>query len=140
MLEINSIINMHILALLNIKSRHGYELIKELERTLGKNISTSQIYPFLSTLKKNKLIIIAKTGDRDKKAYLLTKEGEKFVKELFSRYDDIMNVALKNKLITCAHCGCKVYSGEFTTKVKNKILHFCCCHCAESFKKQNHQH
>ena len=27
-------------------------------------------------------------------------EGEKFVKELFSRYDDIMNVALKNKLIT----------------------------------------
>ena len=115
--------------------KHGYELMKELEEKLGRKISASNVYPFLEVLIKNKLIKIQKTGKREKKVYVLTNEGKKFTKNMFSRFGDLIDIAIEPKLTTCAHCNCKVYKGGYTEKIKNKVLKFCCMHCADSYKK-----
>ena len=125
------------LYLLATGPKHGYDLMKELEEKLGRKISASNVYPFLETLIKNKLIRIEKRGKREKKTYILTQEGKKFTKNIFSRFGDLIDIAIEPKLTTCAHCNCKVYEGGHTEKIKDKILKFCCMHCANSYKKQH---
>ena len=115
--------------------KHGYELMKELEEKLGRKISASNIYPFLDTLIKNRLIKVQKTGKREKKTYVLTQEGKKFTRNIFNRFGDLIDIAIEPKLTTCAHCSCKVYEGGYTEKIKGKLLKFCCMHCARSYKK-----
>ena len=115
--------------------KHGYDLMKELEEKLGRKISASNIYPFLDTLIKNRLIKVQKTGKREKKTYVLTQEGKKFTKNMFNRFGDLIDIAIEPKLTTCAHCSCKVYEGGYNEKIKGKLLKFCCMHCAGSYKK-----
>ena len=115
--------------------KHGYDLMKELEEKLGRKISASNVYPFLEVLIKNRLIKVQKTGKREKKTYVLTKEGKKFTKNMFNRFGDLIDIAIEPKLTTCAHCSCKVYEGGYTEKIKGKLLKFCCMHCAGSYKK-----
>ena len=115
--------------------KHGYDLMKELEEKLGRKISASNIYPFLDILIKNRLIKVQKTGKREKKTYILTREGKKFTKNMFNRFGDLVDIAIEPKLTTCAHCNCKVYEGGYTEKIKGKLLKFCCMHCAGSYKK-----
>ena len=123
------------LYLLATGPKHGYELMKELEEKLGRKISASNIYPFLDILIKNRLIKVQKTGKREKKTYILTREGKKFTKNMFNRFGDLVDIAIEPKLTTCAHCNCKVYEGGYTEKIKGKLLKFCCMHCAGSYKK-----
>jgi len=133
--KINNMVKLYALCLLATGPKHGYELMKELESKLGRSISASNVYPFLDVLIKNKLIKIEKTGNRDKKVYHLTPEGKKFTKQMFSRFGDLINVAIEPKLTVCSHCSCKVYEGGYTEKIKGKELKFCCMHCASSYKK-----
>jgi len=123
------------LYLLATGPKHGYELMKELEEKLGRKISASNIYPFLDILIKNRLIKVQKTGKREKKTYVLTQEGKKFTRSIFNRFGDLIDIAIEPRLTTCAHCGCKVYEGGYTEKIKGKLLKFCCMHCASSYKK-----
>ena len=140
MVKVNNLVKLHILiALANGKS-HGYELMKEVEGRTGKSISASHVYPFLKELEQEQYITIKETADREKKVYALTAAGRKLAKEVLGRVDDVISFALKSKLITCAHCGCRVYSGEHIEKVKGKELGFCCCHCADSYKTGGHHH
>ena len=134
-IKINNTIKMYALCLLATGPKHGYELMKELESKLSRSISASNVYPFLNILIKNRLIKIEKTGNRDKKVYHLTPEGKRFTKQLFSRFGDLISVAIEPKLTTCAHCNCKVYEGGYTEKIRSKELKFCCMHCASSYKK-----
>ncbi len=133
--KINNMVKLYALCLLATGPKHGYELMKELESKLGRSISASNVYPFLDVLIKNKLIKIEKTGNRDKKVYHLTPEGKKFTKQMFSRFGDLINLAIELKLTVCSHCSCKVYEGGYTEKIKGKELKFCCMHCASSYKK-----
>src|SRR3990167_3811582 len=73
--KVNNMVKFCTLYLLASGPKHGYELMKELEDKLGRNISASNVYPFLDTLIKNKLIKIKKTGKREKKTYALTNEA-----------------------------------------------------------------
>ncbi|HII15206.1 MAG TPA: PadR family transcriptional regulator [Nanoarchaeota archaeon] len=77
-LKVGTILNLYILLLLREGEKHGYELMKRLEPKV-KKVSTSQVYPFLGKLMKNKLVEVARNGGKDKKVYRLTKEGEAFV-------------------------------------------------------------
>ena len=52
MVKIQNFSRMYALMLLAASPRHGYELIKELEHSLGKKISAAEVYPFLKELKK----------------------------------------------------------------------------------------
>ncbi len=134
-IKIGSLVKFYTLLLLNESSKHGYELMKELREKLGKNISPSQVYPFLNLLQKNKLIKVEKTGSREKKIYSLTSEGRRFVSGLISRFGELIEIAIEPKLKVCAHCGCKVYEGGYRERIGKKELVFCCRYCANSFKK-----
>ena len=135
--KITNMVKFCSLYLLSTGPKHGYELMKELEDKLGRRISASNVYPFLEILVKNGLIKIKKIGKREKKVYSLTPEGKNFTKNMFSRFGDLIDIAIEPKLTTCAHCNCKVYEGGHTEKIKNKKLKFCCMHCANSYKKQH---
>ena len=131
--KINNMVKFYTLCLLATNPKHGYDLIKELEEKLGRKISASNMYPFLNILRKNRLIKFDKVGKRDKKTYYLTPEGKKFTKQMFSKFGDLINIAIEPKISTCP-CGCKIYSGGHTEKIKGKLMKFCCSHCAKMFK------
>lgn len=132
-IKINNMVKFYTLCLLSSGSKHGYDLMKDLEERLDRKISASNVYPFLDILIKNKLIRITKTGKREKKFYELTSEGKNFTKEMFSKFGDLINIAIQPRLRTCP-CGCKIYSGGHSEKIKGKIMHFCCTHCAKMHK------
>ena len=111
--KIGSLVKFYTIFLLSEEPKHGYDLMRELEEKLGRNISTSQVYPFLNILEKNRLIRIGEIGERDKKIYKLTKSGKEFVNGFLQRFGDLFHIAIKPKLTTCAHCGCKVYEGGY---------------------------
>lgn len=114
--------------------KHGYEIIKEIEKKTGKKPSTSQVYPFLNKMYKNKLIKINETGERGKKIYSLTEKGEKYIETKFKMFSDIVESTISKDLTTCAHCGCRVYDGGHKEELENETLNFCCEHCANSYK------
>lgn len=135
-IKIGSLVKFYTILLLREEPKHGYDLMKELERKLGKDISTSQVYPFLNTLEKNKIISVEKLGKREKKVYKLTKKGRKFVNTFLERFGDLLHTAIEPKLSTCTHCGCKVYEGGYREKIGKNKLTFCCHHCARSFRDE----
>ncbi len=133
-IKINNIVKLYTLCLLATDPKHGYDLMKELEEKLGRSISASNVYPFLSILRKNKLIKYNKVGKRDKKIYNLTSEGRNFTKEMFTKFGDLIDIAIQPKISACP-CGCKIYSGGHTEKIRGKMMKFCCLHCAKMYKK-----
>ncbi|HLD42577.1 MAG TPA: PadR family transcriptional regulator [Candidatus Nanoarchaeia archaeon] len=132
--KIGSLVKFYTILLLSEEPKHGYDLMKELEETLGRKISTSQVYPFLKLLEKNRLIKIEEIGEREKKIYQLTKNGKKFVNVFLQRFGDLIDIAVEPKLTTCAHCSCKVYEGGHAEQMKGNLLKFCCMHCASAYK------
>ena len=132
-IKITNMLKFYTLCLLSSGPKHGYDLIKELEANLERKISASNVYPFLSSLRKNKLIKIKRIGNRDKKVYILTSEGKNFTKHMFSKFGDLINAAIEPKITTCP-CGCKMYSGGYTQKINDKTMKFCCSHCANEYK------
>lgn len=135
-IKITNMLKFYTLSLLASGPMHGYDLIKELEANLERKISASNMYPFLSALRKNKLIKFDKIGKRDKKTYYLTQEGKNFTKQMFAKFGDLINIAIEPKITTCP-CGCKIYAGEHTEKIKGKLMKFCCSHCAKTYKSKS---
>lgn len=131
--KITNMLKFYTLCLLAQEPKHGYDLIKELQKKLGRQISASNVYPFLSILRKNKLIKVDKIGKRDKKTYALTLDGKKFTSRMFTKFGDLINIAIEPKITACP-CGCKIYSGGHVIKVRGKLMKFCCNHCAAKHK------
>jgi len=133
---ITNLTKFYTLVLLDERPRHGYELMEELEKRLGKKPSPGQIYPLLKKLERSELIShkVVKLGNRTRKVYTLTGNGKKIASRVMDRFSDIVSVILEPKLTKCAHCGCKVYEGGHTEKIEGKILMFCCIHCARFYK------
>src|SRR3989338_4671974 len=131
--KITNMLKFYTLCLLAAGTKHGYDLIKELEEKLGRKISASHVYPFLESLRKNKFIRFDNVGKREKKVYHLTAEGKKFTNEMFNKFGDLITIAIEPRIATCP-CGCKVYSNGYREKVNGKIMTFCCSHCAKVHK------
>jgi len=132
-IKINNMVKFYTLCLLANEPKHGYDLIQELKEKLERKISASNVYPFLNTLRKNKLIKFDKVGKRDKKTYHLTPDGKKFTKQMFSKFGDLINIAIAPRITACP-CGCKIYSGGYSEKIRGKLMKFCCSHCAKIYK------
>ena len=132
-IKITNMLRFYTLCLLAMGPKHGYELIKELGPKLERSVSASNIYPFLNTLRKNKLIKFDKVGKRDKKTYHLTSEGRSFTKEMFNKFGDLIDIAIKPRITVCP-CGCKIYAGGHIERIKGKMMKFCCSHCASKYK------
>ena len=139
MVKVDSLIKLHILISLNNGKKNGYELMKELEGKTNKKISASHIYPFLKELKENYYVNFRQLGRE--KIYNLTENGEKFVNETLLKFNEVIQESLKDKLTECTHCGCEVYNNKYTEIVNGNKLAFCCCHCADSYKRgMKHEH
>ncbi|MBI2547285.1 MAG: helix-turn-helix transcriptional regulator [Candidatus Aenigmarchaeota archaeon] len=129
-----SLIKFSTLLLLHEKGQYGYELIKELGKRYGKKISAGEVYPFLKYLRKHKFVIIKKSGAREKKTYLLTKSGKSYVREMLTKFNYMIDSAVRSKLEKCEHCGCEIYHGAYFEIIKGKKTAFCCSACAKTFK------
>src|SRR3972149_5341703 len=134
--KVTNMVKFFSLILLYQGPKHGYELIKEIESQIERKPSTGQIYPFLNTLLENRLIKTKEEGDRDKKIYELTKEGRKFVEKKLEMFGGIISATIEKDLSTCAHCGCRVYSGGYEEEIDGEKMTFCCTHCAATYKKR----
>ena len=134
--KITNMVKFYAMLLLHEKPRHGYELIHCIGEKLERKISPGQIYPFLEKLQKNNLVELKAEGEREKKIYALSKEGKIFSKKLLVKFGTLIDLAIEPKLTVCAHCGCKIYGDFHKETIRGKMLRFCCCHCAKSFKEE----
>ena len=80
-----------LLALIDEKPRHGYELIKAIEEKLGGAYSPSPgiIYPMLTLFEESGLATVTTEGTR--KLYTITEEGKKELAENRDVVDAILN-------------------------------------------------
>ena len=100
-IEIKNTVKLFTVLMLSEKGQHGYEIIKEVEKRLGKKPSPGQIYPFLKKLEQYRYVECAGRAERDKKTYHLTPEGREFVSRLSSKLGDLFEMAIKPKLTVC---------------------------------------
>lgn len=133
-MKIKNVAKLFAVLLLSQGDQCGYDMIKGIERRLGSKASPGQIYPFLKQLKKYGYIDSKGKGERDKQVYHLTPAGKKFVGRLSDRFGEMFEIAIKPKLITCAHCGCEIYKGAYKAQIGGKSMYFCCENCAKSYK------
>src|SRR3989338_1572588 len=101
-----------ILAMLREKERHGYEIIEELGKRVGKRPSAGQIYPLLRKMQKLGYVTVSSqsVGKKKRKVYKLTADGKTFSTGLLNKFSNIMDAAIKQKVKKCAHCECEIYS------------------------------
>lgn len=128
----------YILTILFEGSQHGYSIISKFRKRIGKEISPSLVYPFLSQLERQGLVrhTLKPVGEKKRKVFELTKKGRELCKQLFKRFSDLVSVAIKPNLEICASCGCKVYEGGHRELIDGKEMTFCCVHCAASYKSE----
>jgi|SRR3989344_3401509 len=118
-----------ILAELNGREMHGYDIIASLEKKTGKKPSPSQVYPVLKQMKSLGYVTIKVSKKR--KYYKLTPAGKKVFNVMNRKFETLIRSVLGEKIKSCAHCNCEMISGG----VRKSDLHFCCESCAGSFKK-----
>jgi len=128
----------YILTILYDGPSHGYSIINNFKKRIGKDISPSLVYPFLQQLEKKRLVkhSIKPVGAKKKKVFELTKEGKELCEQLFKRFSALVAVAIEPSLEVCANCGCKLYEGGHKEVIKGNEMTFCCVHCADSYKKE----
>jgi len=94
-IKINTIIKFYTLLLLLEGPKHGYEILKRLEEKLDTSVGPSQVYPFLRQLRSAGYISVSAMGQREKKVYSLTKEGEEFVRNLLEKSLELIRASIK---------------------------------------------
>lgn len=124
--DVSHVTRLYTLLLLKAKPRHGYSIITEIGEMTGDEPSTSHVYPFLSDLEEQGYVEAEKTGDRGKKVYRLTADGEAFVDEQVGAFGQMLQAVLENSIVECDHCTCKVYDDGFEQDGNM----YCCRHCA----------
>jgi DNA-binding PadR family transcriptional regulator len=77
-------------------------------------------------LNKKKLLksVLKLAGEKERKIYELTEKGERLCVQLFKRFASLVSVAIEPSLEICAHCGCKVYEGEYLEEIEGDKLTF----------------
>lgn len=129
-IDLSNVNRLYTVLLLESGEKHGYQIIKEIEQITGKKPTTSHIYPFLEKLVDGEFVTVEQKGDRGKKVYNLTEEGEELVKEQMDSFGEILQTVIEGEIQECESCGCEIYSGGY--EKGGKV--FCCSHCAESTK------
>ncbi len=135
-IKVQSITRFYILLLLKSKNViTGYQILKLLEKDLGTTASPTSIYDFLKDLKSKDYIEDLQKSDKERsKGFKLTSSGKKFVDRIFSRFNNLIEVAIQLKLKICASCGVKLYEDFYSETVNGKKLNFCCKHCAKAYQ------
>lgn len=134
-IEIKSIVKLFAVLLLSERGQYGYEIMKAVERRLGRKVSPGQIYPFLRQLKRYRYVDSRGRAERDKQVYYLTPEGRKFVARLSGKFQDLLEIAIKPSLTKCEYCSCEIYRGGHKARIGGRELDFCCESCAKSYSR-----
>ncbi|MFX1295882.1 MAG: helix-turn-helix transcriptional regulator [Promethearchaeota archaeon] len=140
-LKVQNLTKLYTLVLLKSNdSVTGYYVLKRLNSDLGKTSSPTYIYDFLKKLKEKGYIeeIATKKTERSK-GYRLTSSGSLFTDRIFSRFDNLIDVAIQSKLEICSSCGVKLYEDFHTETIHGKVMNFCCKHCANAFKNSHNE-
>lgn len=85
---------LYVMLLLYESDMHGYEIIIEFMKRLGKKLSPGQIYPLLKAMKKKELVDFYEEyqGKRKRKVYTLTEKGKELCKDMGKRLRDMFDV------------------------------------------------
>jgi len=85
---------LYVLLLLNESDMHGYEIIAEFGKRLGKKLSPGQIYPLLRKMMKKGFINVYEEfqGKRKRKVYTLTKEGKDYCEEVVGKLKEMFDI------------------------------------------------
>ena len=132
------IIRSSIILLLGEKPLHGYRIMKEVEKRVGKPVNPGLLYPFLKQLEENNLVksTMQPVGRKPKTVYALTAEGRQLAARIYKRIASMVSLAIEPNLDVCFHCGCKIYEGEYREVINKKERVFCCVHCAQAYKNE----
>lgn len=128
----------YILTILYEGPAHGYSILSNFRKRVGKEVSPSLVYPFLRRLEQKGLVkrTDKPVGEKERKIFELTEEGRTLCTRLFKRFASLVSIAIEPSLEVCAHCGCKVYEGGYREVIEGRKTSFCCKHCASSYKKE----
>lgn len=131
-----SLTKFYILTMLRENPRHGYEIIDDLGKRLGKKPSAGQVYPLLKKFQKAGYVTqeIMRVGRKKRKVYKLTTQGKRLSIDLLNKFSDILNTIVEQNITVCAHCKCEIYRGTYKERKKGKSLNFCCKSCAASYR------
>jgi len=135
---VSDIVRSSILMLLYEKPLHGYAIMISLKKRLGKNISPSLIYPFLSRLEEKGLVMssLKAVGRKPKKVYKLTEKGKHLTAILFKKIASLVSIAIEPSLTVCANCGTKLYESGHKELVEGNEVMFCCIHCYKDYQME----
>ncbi len=141
-LEIDEIVSdfsrFYIMTILFEGPQHGYSIISKFRKRIGKEVSPSLVYPFLSQLEKKGLVKHSSksVGQKKRKVFELTEKGKDLCNTSFKRFSVLVSAAIEPNLEVCTNCGRKVYQGGYKEVIEGKELTFCCVHCATSYKRE----
>ncbi len=135
-LKIQNLTRLYTLVLLKSKDAvTGYYILDRLKKDLKKTASPTYIYDFLKKLKAEEYIEeITSEKSKRSKGYKLTSTGEAFIDRIFTRFDNLIEVAIQSKLKICASCGVKLYEDFHIEEIGGKDFNFCCKHCAKAYR------
>lgn len=135
-MKIQNLTKLYALVMLKSKkSVTGYYILNRLKKDLDKTASPTYVYDFLKNLKEEGYIEEVSTEESKRsKGYKLTTTGNAFTDRIFSRFDNLIEVAIQSKIKVCASCGVKLYEDFHTEMINGKELNFCCPHCAKAYK------
>ncbi|MFX0077378.1 MAG: helix-turn-helix transcriptional regulator, partial [Candidatus Hermodarchaeota archaeon] len=136
-LKIKNLTKFYMLVLLKSNdSVTGYFILKRLSKDLGKTASPTYVYDFLKNLKARGYVEDVPNSKTSKRSqgFQLTSQGQEFVDKIFTRFNNLIEVAIQSRLEICASCGVSLYDNFYSEKIGNQTLNFCCKHCAKAFK------
>ena len=139
-LKVQNLTKLYTLVMLKSKdSVTGYYILDRLKKDLDKTASPTYVYGFLKKLKEQGYIEeITKEKSKRSKGYNLTPSGLAFIDRIFSRFDNLIEVAIQSKLEICSSCGVKLYENFHTEPIHGEEKNFCCTHCAQAYKDSLH--
>ena len=89
---------------LSQQDTHGYALLHNLSRYRSSPLTPGTLYPLLQRFEKQKLIAVTSTGERDKKVYGITHEGNALLDKLATEFIEIFDgIYVKYHCSVCEH-------------------------------------
>ena len=99
-----SMLELQVLWHLSQKEVHVYALIQDLSKHRSTPLTPGTLYPLLGRLEEQGLIVVSQTGEREKKVFALTSNGQKMLDKLAQEFIETFDgIYTKYHCSVCAH-------------------------------------
>jgi DNA-binding PadR family transcriptional regulator len=91
----------YILLSLAIKSRHGYEIMKQVEQDSGRKVllGPGTLYGSIKRMLQSRLIVEVAGDNPRRRYYQLTEKGRKSLSSELTRYNDTIKLARRKNIL-----------------------------------------